>query len=174
MSNRIAVIRKGYVKKWFMTPELVKCGLCGKGFDVPTDITVDHIQPKSRGGSNRITNLQPAHLQCNQDKGNRVLIAEPFMPDPMHYAWQWLCFLLLCFMSLSKERINKMTNKKITEAKPRDFSKLMGVLQLFVLVSICYTVFVVYTGTTGLAPKLMLIPQALFAAVLAVRKFTTK
>mgnify|MGYP006359308225 CR=1 FL=1 len=55
---------------------------------------------------------------------------------------------------------------------PRDFSKLTGMLQLFVLASIGYSTYIVFLGTDGIAPKVMLIPQAVFAVVLAIQKFT--
>ncbi len=65
---------------------------------------------------------------------------------------------------------SKFNSKKVT--KSRDFSKINGVLQLFVLVSIGYSTYVVFLGTEGIGPKLMLIPQALYGAYLAVIKFT--
>jgi len=64
-------------------------------------------------------------------------------------------------------------SKKIKEPKaPKDFSKFVGMLQLFVLVSISYSTYIVFLGTNGIAPKVMLVPQALYAGVLAVQKFT--
>lgn len=46
------------------------CGICGKPADYKT-FTLDHVIPKSKGGSNKISNLQAAHLYCNWKKGNK-------------------------------------------------------------------------------------------------------
>jgi hypothetical protein len=51
---------------------------------------------------------------------------------------------------------------------------IFGILSLFVLVSIAYSTYMVAVGTDGVAPKVMLVPQALFAACLAIYKFSTK
>lgn len=59
-----------------------------------------------------------------------------------------------------------------TKAKKNINFNLVGLLQLFVLASIAYSTYVVYLGTDGIAPKVMLIPQALWATLLAVQKFT--
>lgn len=50
-----------------------KCIYCGKEH-IPLEI--EHIIPKSRGGSNRIDNLGIACYECNQKKGNKT--AEEF------------------------------------------------------------------------------------------------
>ncbi len=50
-----------------------KCCYCGKE-NIPLEI--EHIIPKSRGGSNRIDNLGLACHECNQKKGNKT--AEEF------------------------------------------------------------------------------------------------
>lgn len=63
-----------------------------------------------------------------------------------------------------------MKTKK--DKSPRNYSKLVGVLQLFVLVSISYSTYVVFLGTNGYTPKIMLVPQAIYAAYLSVLKFT--
>lgn len=43
------------------------CAYCG-ATGVP--LNIDHLRPRSRGGSNRISNLVPACVPCNQAKGN--------------------------------------------------------------------------------------------------------
>lgn len=48
------------------------CGICKKPIPTMAEATVDHKIPLSRGGSNRMDNLQLAHEECNQQKGNRV------------------------------------------------------------------------------------------------------
>ena len=46
------------------------CQYCGKS---NTSLTVDHIQPKSRGGLNSWDNVVAACLRCNNKKGNKTL-----------------------------------------------------------------------------------------------------
>jgi hypothetical protein len=43
------------------------CWLCHQ----PGADSVDHVTPVSKGGTNDMTNLRAAHLDCNQSKGNR-------------------------------------------------------------------------------------------------------
>lgn len=50
-----------------------QCAYCGK---TNTPLEVEHIIPKSRGGSDRLSNLTLACHDCNQAKGNRT--AEEF------------------------------------------------------------------------------------------------
>ncbi len=47
-----------------------KCVYCGVGLDVRT-MTVDHVVPKSKGGSNRPANKVAACEKCNQLKGDK-------------------------------------------------------------------------------------------------------
>ena len=61
-------IREYLLEKWRR-----KCAYCGKA-DIPLE--VEHIIPKSRGGTNRISNLTLACCSCNQTKGNKT--AEEF------------------------------------------------------------------------------------------------
>ena len=61
-----------------------QCALCGSvmlrsRYDAPHArvwakyrATLDHILPRSKGGSDMRANLQLAHARCNKIKGNRV------------------------------------------------------------------------------------------------------
>ena len=65
------------------------------------------------------------------------------------------------------------TNEVPKVKKNRNINvKATGIAMLFVLASIVFSTFVVYTGTTGIEYKVLLIPQALFAAVIAIKQFT--
>lgn len=48
---------------------LVRCGLCG-GPAVFKSATIDHIIPKSQGGTDLLGNLQLSHQACNRAKGS--------------------------------------------------------------------------------------------------------
>ncbi len=57
-------VREYLLEKWGRA-----CVYCG-AIDVPLE--VEHIVPKSRGGSNRVSNLTLACHGCNQEKGTRT------------------------------------------------------------------------------------------------------
>jgi 5-methylcytosine-specific restriction endonuclease McrA len=63
-------IREYLLEKWGR-----KCAYCNAK-DVP--LQIDHIEPRSRGGSNKVDNLTLACSDCNQKKGNLSL--EQFAP----------------------------------------------------------------------------------------------
>lgn len=48
------------------------CWLCGLPFAPREKPTLDHITPKSRGGSHALANLKLAHYSCNTKRGNEV------------------------------------------------------------------------------------------------------
>jgi 5-methylcytosine-specific restriction endonuclease McrA len=58
-------VREYLLEKWQR-----RCTYCGAA-DVPLEI--EHIVPKSRGGTNRVSNLCLACEKCNQAKGNRPI-----------------------------------------------------------------------------------------------------
>lgn len=59
-------VREYLLEKWSRC-----CAYCDKK-DVPLEI--DHIVPKSKGGSDRVSNLALSCHKCNQKKGNQSLI----------------------------------------------------------------------------------------------------
>jgi 5-methylcytosine-specific restriction endonuclease McrA len=57
-------IREYLLEKWDRT-----CAYCGQ---VGLPLEIEHIIPRSRGGSDRISNLTLSCIPCNQKKGNRT------------------------------------------------------------------------------------------------------
>lgn len=45
------------------------CHLCGR----PGATTADHLIPRSKGGSDALANLRPAHTSCNSARGDMDL-----------------------------------------------------------------------------------------------------
>ncbi|MGM3309080.1 HNH endonuclease [Anabaena sp. WFMT] len=45
------------------------CWWCGKSMSIET-LTIEHLHPRSRGGSNSSENLRLACLTCNHSRGN--------------------------------------------------------------------------------------------------------
>ena len=56
-------IREFLLEKWNRT-----CAYCGVK---DTQLEIEHINPRSKGGSNRVSNLCLACVPCNQKKGNK-------------------------------------------------------------------------------------------------------
>ncbi|MGK9369051.1 HNH endonuclease [Melioribacter sp. Ez-97] len=78
--KKIILTRKNILKR-----DGHRCAYCGRG-DLP--LTVDHVVPKSRGGSDTWENLVAACLPCNNKKGDRTpdeagmkLRIKPFTPN---------------------------------------------------------------------------------------------
>jgi len=57
-------VREYLLEKWGR-----KCAYCGA---TDTQLEIEHITPKSRGGSNRVSNLTVACHECNQRKGSQT------------------------------------------------------------------------------------------------------
>ena len=47
------------------------CCYCGSGVTEDTKLTLDHIKPYSKGGSNEAQNLVTCCHKCNSSRGNR-------------------------------------------------------------------------------------------------------
>ncbi len=78
--KRVVLTRKNILRR-----DAYKCGYCGRG-DLP--LTIDHIVPKARGGSDSWENLICACTSCNNKKGDRTpneanmnLLCKPFKPS---------------------------------------------------------------------------------------------
>lgn len=56
------------VREYLLAKWARRCAYCGKT-DVP--LNIDHVRPRSRGGSDRVSNLTLACVPCNQSKGAR-------------------------------------------------------------------------------------------------------
>ena len=59
-------------------------------------MTKDHIQPKSRGGSNTLDNYQPMCSQCNNRKGNSLVypVNQWLFPKELFVEQRDLCLLI--------------------------------------------------------------------------------
>lgn len=51
------------------------CAYCGASVEEGTQLTLDHIKPHSKGGTNKETNLVTCCLKCNTSRGNRPIKA---------------------------------------------------------------------------------------------------
>lgn len=67
MASRSSVKRQQYIK-YMKINGYIQCGICSLPIVNTDHVTVDHIIPKSKGGSNRVDNMQPAHRSCNEEK----------------------------------------------------------------------------------------------------------
>ncbi|OOC55600.1 MULTISPECIES: RNA-guided endonuclease IscB [Nocardiopsis] len=68
----------GYeVREYLLTKWGRSCAYCGA---IDTPLNIDHIHPRSQGGSDRISNLVPACVPCNRAKGDQPV--EEFVTTP--------------------------------------------------------------------------------------------
>jgi 5-methylcytosine-specific restriction endonuclease McrA len=60
-----------------------RCGICHEVIDLackypdPMSFSIDHIVPRSQGGTHGFNNLQPAHLACNYNRQDKPLTNHP-------------------------------------------------------------------------------------------------
>ncbi len=67
--SRVGNVVTWEVRAYLLVKYEYRCAYCGKT-NVPFEI--DHIQPRSRGGSKRVSNLVLACHECNQAKGSET------------------------------------------------------------------------------------------------------
>jgi 5-methylcytosine-specific restriction endonuclease McrA len=63
--------RKSLSRKNILLRDHNTCQYCGRVFN-PSDLTLDHVIPKSRGGSSNWDNLVACCKKCNNKKGNHM------------------------------------------------------------------------------------------------------
>lgn len=49
------------------------CAYCSASVEEGTQLSLDHVKPHSKGGSNSETNLVTCCFKCNSSRGNRAL-----------------------------------------------------------------------------------------------------
>ncbi|MBD1920825.1 HNH endonuclease [Microcoleus sp. FACHB-831] len=59
------------VRKYVFERDRYQCRSCGKT-KLETNLSIDHIIPLARGGSNDISNLHSLCLTCNQQKTDKL------------------------------------------------------------------------------------------------------
>ena len=80
---RYAAGRMKYSKHGVLRRDKFRCAYCG----LDNADTMDHVQPRSRGGRTEWLNAVAAHASCNERKGNRTpseanmpLLWQPWVP----------------------------------------------------------------------------------------------
>lgn len=70
MANLQALQRREAVKQWRQSIKDAfgcRCAYCGVQ---SSDLTLDHVHPKTKGGEDLATNIVPACKRCNHEKGS--------------------------------------------------------------------------------------------------------
>lgn len=65
-------IMRRILKRLILRGTYIQCELCGQMITNERELSLDHIVPRSRGGSDYLHNMQPAHRKCNELKGNAI------------------------------------------------------------------------------------------------------
>ena len=61
------------------------CCHCG----LPGSRSVEHLQPRSHGGTDQLDNLRPAHLACNVSRGTNPMPGWGLEPVPVETSPRW-------------------------------------------------------------------------------------
>jgi len=82
--KKVVLTRKNILRR-----DGYKCSYCGRG---DLTLTLDHIVPKARGGTDSWDNLVSACTKCNNKKGDRTpeeadmaLLRKPFKPSHLMF-----------------------------------------------------------------------------------------
>jgi hypothetical protein len=76
--NMSALTRKEARRLWRQSIKEAwgnKCAYCGNPPIDDSSLTIDHVRPKSKGGSDKTSNVTPACLCCNHSKGSEDWIS---------------------------------------------------------------------------------------------------
>lgn len=66
-----------------------KCCICG-GPIAEGDESLQHVVPRSKGGTNDSDNLRPAHKRCNYALGNREINPDQIVYGGENLLLEWL------------------------------------------------------------------------------------
>lgn len=94
------------------------CQYCGRGAR-ETTLEVDHVHPRSLGGSNRPENLLTSCRDCNQGKSDRQL-SEPAQDSP---AIPWLVGSIVVYATIRPASLEALTNICLEELPVSDFGR---------------------------------------------------
>lgn len=79
--QRLHQLRTGYNTRYpgidvneIILRDKSRCHLCRK-FVRPSERSLDHVIPRSRGGATSMENLKLAHSRCNSRKGARLVLS---------------------------------------------------------------------------------------------------
>lgn len=50
------------------------CYICGQAEDADDPLEIEHVRPRSAGGTDDLRNLRLAHRSCNRTKGTHAVI----------------------------------------------------------------------------------------------------
>ena len=72
-------------KKKILAKSNVKCAHCGRGIDIHNGLTVEHVIPLAKGGTNFLRNLVALCDSCNQEKGDKIVFPTEYYSYLIEY-----------------------------------------------------------------------------------------